>query len=87
MNIYLVYRTDENRNQYDEYDSFVAIAADAEAAKQLHPAKITREQWVNDDWYRGWPSISQIEGCVEVTYLGQAPNQEPRIILASFNAG
>jgi hypothetical protein len=75
---------------YDTFDSMV-VAAETEAdARKMHPTETWRHThdrtlynyWKNSDCWAATP-----EG-VEVEYLGIAEEgTEPRVILASYNAG
>lgn len=82
MFIYLVTRPDADDVDYDEYDSFVCVAADEQAARSMHPDG-------SNDWsyYRSWIRKADIAELI-VTCLGTAhADQQQAIILASFNAG
>ena len=80
MNLYKVSRTDPV--DYDEYDSLVCAAPDAESALKMRPCLTM-----------GWGTVSDPTG-LQVEYLGLAVDEhgdptylEPTVILASFNAG
>lgn len=81
--IYKVERTDDWG--YDDYDSFVAVAANEDEARALHPAD--DEKWPpNMKGFCGWVSPDKIDTLV-VTRIGTAAENVTSIVLASFNAG
>lgn len=74
MNLYLIQRTDDV--WYDNYDSFVVRATDAEAARALAAARCADEGagiWFADT--------------TKVHHLGVAGGTKAEIVLGSFNAG
>lgn len=95
MNTYLVERTDNW--SYDEYDSFVCVAHDEEQARWMVPdpeyhmwkdidGKPTycysyREQEPVNSKYTGW---TKNPNTLKITEIIQ---DDPKVVLASFNAG
>lgn len=80
MKVFLVSRRDEH--DYDQYDSFVCVAADEDAARNTTPDGY--------DWGQQWGSwIHQSDvGRLKVEEIAFNPiDSTPRVILASFNAG
>lgn len=85
MNIYLVSRTDDW--SYDEYDSMVVVAESADQAKLLNPR--TGQYMTDEEWAERWANWTRSPDNLEVTLIGEASERspEPRLILASYNAG
>lgn len=83
MNIYLVYRTDRSRVDYDEFDSFVVVAESEEQARHTHP---NGEKIVDGKSLNNWAWVDPRDVSVEL--LGKASEGvKPGIVCASFNAG
>jgi hypothetical protein len=84
--LFLITRTDNV--DYDEYDSAVVCAGNAEHARRIHPS--SGDTFPDgDDWKSRFnPWVSNPEQ-VKVEYLGVAPENITvgRVICASFNAG
>lgn len=83
MNIYKVSRTD--KIGYEEFDSFVTVAKDAESARNTHP-RGANKNW-DADW-NGWVPSSK-KSSLDVVHIGTSNEcyHKGEIILASFNAG
>jgi len=94
VNIYLVIRS---KYSYDDYDSFVCVAPSEYFARRCHPDETLK--FLNGIWVQvedhspaqqfdidSWVEPSEID-TLKVTYLGKAESPEPRVVLASFNAG
>lgn len=80
MKLWLISQT-ENRD-YDTYDSAIVAAETADEARTIHPEGKTSD-WTGT--YRTWARSPDAVGAV---YIGEAkPEQNPGVILASFNAG
>lgn len=79
MNIYKI--SQEVNIDWDTYDSAVVYAESEQDARAMHPAG--RDD--GEDWdKRTWASQED----VKVEFLGTVGgNVEPRVIVASFNAG
>ena len=86
MNIYKC--SQEDNNSYDTYDSFVCYAKNREEASNMLPAE-KYVDWgveIENGYDRGEWAYSP--DSVKVEFIGIAPQQdEPGVILASFNAG
>ena len=72
MPIFLVERTDAVG--YDEYDAVVVVAADEDEAKLVRPSS----------YDSGWGCLTPPP--LQVTRIGIADDETPRVILGSFNA-
>ena len=103
MRIFKVTRAEDDRIEYDEFDSFVCAAPESAAARRLHP----RGRYVWNEDTRGWhwvdrdtdvPEESRCEyhswtcdiDSLEVELIGTSPRPGYHgavVILASFNAG
>lgn len=82
MKLFLIFQT-ENKD-YDTYDQAVVCAADAEAARMIHPG---REDWLKP-LPRAFTSWAYSPQGVHVALIGDAaPHMKPGIVCASFNAG
>lgn len=80
MKIYLVSRND--RIDYDQYDSFVCVAEDENAARNMSPDSC---EW-NENW-NVWIARDRV-GELTVKYVGEAEfGEDPYVVCASFNAG
>ena len=76
MNLY--YLQQDERDDWDTYDSMVVCAENEEKAKEIHPDGTWE---FNDTW------ASKPEN-VKCTYIGVAANSvKEGIVCASFNAG
>ena len=81
MNIYKVERTDTVG--YDEFDSFIIIAPSLDIARETNP----RGEPVDNGSFSSWVSRKDIDS-LEITRIGVADeDQQPGIVLASYNAG
>jgi hypothetical protein len=90
--IFVVCRTD--KIDYDEYDSFVIVAADEDSARHQHPRDhyewdTTRQEWVDTydarpASYHGWANDPS---SLTVTCVGVAAEGVSGVISSSFNAG
>ena len=81
MNIFKVERTD--KVGYDEYDSFVIIAESENEARVTDPSG----KPVEDSIFSSWVKVRDLDKLI-VTLIGVAnEDQEPGIVLTSFNAG
>jgi hypothetical protein len=83
MNIYHVNRL--GKIDYDEYDSCVVIAPDAEIARRMIPPD-GRMYFDSDSQnsFWGW----EVPGKLVVNLIGTAlPGETQRVVCASFNAG
>lgn len=79
MKLFLI--SQNQRNEYDTYDSAVVAAPDKETAKQMDPRDGMPMDWDSSySWCTG-PEY------VTVEYLGEAFEKVQGIICASFNAG
>jgi len=82
MKLWLISQ-DENTT-WDTYDSAVVAAETEDEARRIHPAG---DYW-NRPEYEGLNGWCKFPEQVEVKLLGEAaPDIEPGIVLASFNAG
>lgn len=76
VNVYLV-RWDDA--PYDAYDAMVVIAKDEKCARWMHP--------YDGMWDDPWEVWAPTPDLVTVTKIGTAePNDNPKIVLVSFNA-
>ena len=87
MNIYLL---EQNVVYgYGAYNSMVVIAESAEEASQVHP--VYNESFTSHYKEKYGVAYNPDEWCapehVQVTLLGSSLEDEPRVIIASFNAG
>lgn len=78
----------DTNNDYDTYDSAVVVAADADSAREIHPAKYKNEYW----WDPEDPYISHDwapQADIKAEYIGEAADnlEAGTIVCASFNAG
>jgi hypothetical protein len=86
MNIYLLEQNEATG--YDTYDSMVVVAESEDDARQMSP----ETEYMVETYLRiyGTP-YSPRTWCapeyVKVTLLGSSLEDEPRVIIASFNAG
>ena len=81
MNLYLL--TQDDRVDYDTYDSAVVCASSYTEAASIHPDGSTGS-WCQERW-RSWASHPEL---VHVECIGKACDSLRRgVILASFNAG
>jgi hypothetical protein len=81
MNLYLL--TQDDREDYDTYDSVVVCAESEADAVTIYPNNYGTS-W-NTSEYRSWALTPDL---VEAEYLGQAHDNLKRgVVLASFNAG
>lgn len=80
MKLWKIYQ--DINSGYDTYDSAVVVAADAEAARGIHPGGQAR--W--EENYGSWAPCPENVGAI---CIGEAaPDLEPgTVIVASFNAG
>ena len=99
MQIFKVARAPDDHVDYDEYDSFVCVAVDMEAARRMHPRDTrtwvdgTGWCWVGDgvpqgllDEYHSW--TTEIDTLViERVGVADFAWSESGVILTSFNAG
>ncbi len=72
---------------YDTYDSAVVIAATEEDARNMHPSgSRDKKAWKGPGaWYYDW---AHTPDQVKVELIGDAlEDEEPRVVVASFNAG
>ena len=77
MNLYLISQT-ENSN-YDTFDSAVVAAPDEAAARSINPGGPAR--WGDRCWCASPEAVT-------VRWIGVAADGiEPKVLLASFNAG
>jgi len=83
-NIYFVKRLDHW--DYDDYDSFVAVAPNVETVKAMHPSGGTVEE--NKEHYSGAGWVKSPDA-VEVTLIGTTGECDSvsRVVCASYNAG
>lgn len=90
MNIYLVKRTD--KFSYDDYDSFVCIAPDAQTALDIIPGDTNQVQFYKDldltEEYFTYGYWTHRKNRI-VEFIGEAhiSKREIEIICQSFNAG
>jgi hypothetical protein len=80
MNLYRI--SQEQKNDYDTYDSAVVAAETESKAKRIHPSGD------NDDWGK-WQSWCDAPEAVTAVLIGVATNgtKAGAVICASFNAG
>lgn len=80
MKLYLLKRLDDF--SYDEYDSAIVAAKNADDAETIHPSG--REDEPTQGLYSTWTN----QAFIDVTEIGTAkPGTKRGVILASFNAG
>ncbi len=84
MNIYKL--SQDVNNTWDTYDSCIVYANSEEEAQKIHPSGYEDGKWwEKDDSFPSW--AYKLEE-VKVELIGYNPNvSEPKLILASFNAG
>lgn len=98
--IYLVSRPADEKIGYDEYDSFVVVAASGHEPRWIHPAgdKVEydheNEKWLwaedGDDWgQEDWPSAAEDLIGLEIKCIGRARHgmDSGDVVCTSFNAG
>lgn len=83
MTLYLYLLKQDVNDGYDTYDSCIVAAEDASAAHNIHPSGHIKE-WTS----RLGNTWASHPGEVTAQLIGTAaPNINPGVILASFNAG
>lgn len=86
-----IYRISQNAvKNYDTFDAAIVVAKDEDEARRLHPAATNKDAyealnpvyWISTTW-------ATHPAQVRVEYIGRADASftEPRVILASFQAG
>lgn len=85
MKLYKV--SQDIRNGYDTYDSIVVLAKNEDSARIMHPDGylVTEKKDLCGDWV-DYENLNK----VSITLLADVGNKlgkEPKVILASFNAG
>lgn len=88
LNIYLL--SQDERRQYDTYDSCVVVAESEEEAVKIHPdsGNVVYNWWEDPMVQRCNHAWASHPNNVRVQCIGKAdPSQEKGSILASFNAG
>lgn len=82
MNLYLIERDDPP--DYDEYDSAVVVANNADEARCIHPDNLTIMD-INSKNVGTWIPPNRV--LVTVIGVAHMDYQNPTVICASFNAG
>ena len=81
MNIYKIWQ--DEKEDYDSYDSAVVIAETAELAKNIHPHTGENNDTEDDLCVGYWCDTRH----VNVQYIGTCGDTSPGVVCASFNAG
>lgn len=90
--IYYIYKCSQTENEdYDTYDSFICIATSSDAARNIHPDRLTGSEnpWEIPRSFASWcPSPQAVT--VELLGLSKYTTEtvpKDKILLSSFNAG
>ena len=85
MKLFLISRADSV--DYDEYDSAVVVAPDAEMARRMNPGYSEWNKQVLCDFGDRRNDWAKSIDLVEVKYIGEAAEGITGVVCASFNAG